>query len=104
MSVGLFIPLLCTAPHPEGSPGAVWGHRVENHILQSSNSFKSLGNIPRDTSQQVSGVKLVSGEELVAHYHFGVTDKPSQRIFHLPWSREFLRSVPSCHLPPSTAP
>lgn len=43
----------------------------------------------------------VSGEELVALHHFCVvpgTDKPSQGIFHIPWSREFLGSGPSCSL------
>lgn len=37
----------------------------------------------------------------MAHHHFCVvpgTDKPSQGIFHVPWSREFLRSWPSCSL------
>lgn len=55
----------------------------------------SQGIYPSSTSLQVSG------EELVAHHHFCVvpgTDKPSQGIFHIPWSREFLGSGPSCSL------
>lgn len=81
------------------TPRAVWGHKVQNHILQSSNSSNLLGIsqgiYPSSTSLQVSG------EELVAHHHFCVvpgTDKPSQGIFHIPWSREFLGSGPSCSL------
>ncbi|KAL2296267.1 hypothetical protein Nmel_018567 [Mimus melanotis] len=80
------------------------GDRVGNHIL-------SVGNIPRDSSQLhfPAGLRceLAPGEELVAHHHFGgvpVTDRLSQGIFHVPWSREFLRSGPSCHSLPALLP
>lgn len=67
----------------------------------------SQGIHPSSASQQVSGVSWLQER---SWWYIPLWCCPSelinlpQGIFHLLWSRELLRSGPSCHLPPSTAP